>query len=381
LCHGTILISENQSERAQTKAFSAQTGGFMEIRKLNMIRAIAALIIMVSHYSNKTHLLDKALANGAGQLGVMLFFVLSGFLMSYVYMNREFTRLNVKRFWVARVARIMPLYVLVILVSYLLYILGIEEIFYSIESFVDLFSQLLMLSGKSVLWAVSVQVHFYVFFMLLWWLHSRKAGFPYILMSVIFICLVFLDFPNPEWKLLDIDVETRIIRSLPYFFVGVVYGQIYRYWKAPDYLRRNGFVLALLILLLLYPKIFNSLTGHSHQKWSDVGVFLVIAAVFFSQIFLVPNNSAFLSNPFGDFLGKISYSLFLLHVPTLALTQVPAREYPAAFLPAFVALSVVAASISYFVVENPARKAIRSIMPNNSPQSTSPDVAAVEHRH
>jgi peptidoglycan/LPS O-acetylase OafA/YrhL len=40
---------------------------------------------------------------------------------------------------------------------------------------------LFMLSGKSVLWAISVQIHFYVFFMLLWWLHSRRAGLSYIL--------------------------------------------------------------------------------------------------------------------------------------------------------------------------------------------------------
>jgi peptidoglycan/LPS O-acetylase OafA/YrhL len=366
---------------AQAVAFSAQTGGLMEIRKLNMIRGIAILIVMVSHYSNKTHLLYRALGNSAGQLGVMLFFILSGFLMSYLYLNREFNRANIKHFWIARVARVMPLYFLVILVSYLLYILGIEEIFYSIESLADLFSQLFMLSGKSVLWAISVQIHFYVFFMLLWWLHSRRAGLPYILMSVIFICLVFLDFPKPEWKLLDIDIETRAIRSLPYFLVGVIYGQIYRYWKAPDYLRRNVFVLALLILPLLYPTIFKFVTGHSHQKWEDVGVLLVVAAVFFSQVFLVPGNNAFLSNPLGDFLGKISYSLFLLHVPVLGLTKALAREYPAAFLLVFVALSIVAASISYFVIENPARKAIRSIIPSGVPQPTSPDVAAVERRH
>jgi peptidoglycan/LPS O-acetylase OafA/YrhL len=68
----------------------------MEIRKLNMLRGLAALIVLVSHYSNATNLLNAMPGRGAGQLGVMIFFILSGFLMSYLYLKKGFTKDEVK---------------------------------------------------------------------------------------------------------------------------------------------------------------------------------------------------------------------------------------------------------------------------------------------
>ena len=67
----------------------------MEIRKLNTLRGLAALIVVVSHYSNATLIMGGLLGFGGGQFGVMIFFVLSGFLMSYLYLGREFTASSV----------------------------------------------------------------------------------------------------------------------------------------------------------------------------------------------------------------------------------------------------------------------------------------------
>jgi peptidoglycan/LPS O-acetylase OafA/YrhL len=61
----------------------------MEIRKLNSLRGLAALIVLVSHYSNESGLLGRALGIGAGQFGVMIFFPLSSFLISYLYLDRQ----------------------------------------------------------------------------------------------------------------------------------------------------------------------------------------------------------------------------------------------------------------------------------------------------
>jgi peptidoglycan/LPS O-acetylase OafA/YrhL len=76
----------------------------MEIRKLNMLRGIAALIVVVSHYSNSTNILHGILGHGAGQIGVMIFFILSGFLMSYLYMDTAFNRNEIATFMIARIA-------------------------------------------------------------------------------------------------------------------------------------------------------------------------------------------------------------------------------------------------------------------------------------
>ena len=96
----------------------------MEIRKLNTLRGIAALVVVVSHYSNDTNLLKGMLGHNAGQIGAMLFFILSGFLMSYLYMERDFSRREIQKYAVARVARVVPLFLVVVLSSYLLQKIG-----------------------------------------------------------------------------------------------------------------------------------------------------------------------------------------------------------------------------------------------------------------
>lgn len=76
----------------------------MEIRKLNTLRALAALIVFFTHFSDITHWLDGALGGGSGAYGVMLFFLLSGFLMSLLYLDKDFTKAK-------REARVYCLYI------------------------------------------------------------------------------------------------------------------------------------------------------------------------------------------------------------------------------------------------------------------------------
>ncbi|MDD2661190.1 MAG: acyltransferase [Methylococcales bacterium] len=336
----------------------------MEIRKLNMLRGIAALIVIVSHYSNKTNMLNGVLGYGAGQFGVMLFFILSGFLMSYLYMNKEVNKNNVKNFAVARIARVIPLFLLIVLLSYLFQMLGIKDIFYNIPDRASLISHIALLSGDSVLWTIAPEIQFYVLFVFLWLLSVKRIGYLYFFISLIFIILIVFDFPNPTATLKGLSIDTKLIRSLPYFFVGVVFGQLHKSWTPPDYLQGGIFVFTLLIIPFLYPKIFYLVTGNNHEAWQDVGILFIVSFVFFSLVFLVPDSNILLSNFIGDFLGKVSYSLYLLHLPVLHLMQETAKSHAGVFLIVFVITSLFISYLSYLVVESPSRRAIRSIASN-----------------
>jgi peptidoglycan/LPS O-acetylase OafA/YrhL len=175
--------------------------------------------------------------------------------------------------------------------------------------------------------------------------------------------VVFLDFPNPRWEVYGLDVDTKLIRSLPYFFVGVIFGQLYRNWKPPERLVSGAFVSVILIIPLLYPRIFYALTGYQHRMWRDGGILVVVSLVFFSVVFLVPDENRILANPIGDFVGKISYSLYLLNLPVLRLVVklMPANLYSTIYALVFLIAAGIVAVVSYVVVENPARNAIRAI--------------------
>ncbi len=329
------------------------------------------MIVVLSHYSNTTKLLNGALGNGAGQFGVMLFFLLSGFLMSYLYMGDNFSKNEVYRYLVARVARVVPLFLLVVMCSYLLQKFGIVGILYDIPNKEVLFSHIALLSGTSVLWTIPAEIQFYVIFIFLWWFWSKRRGQLFILISLSMVVLVILDFPRNQGSLFGIPFDTVVIRSLPYFLMGLIFGQLYLKWEVPNLLTSRAFILSLMLIPLLYPVIFTYLTGRVHEEWRDVGVFFIVSLVFFIFTFLIPDGDKLTSNRIGDYLGKISYSLYLLHVPILWQISGQAIQNPWLFLPIFLVLTIIISQLSYSMIESPSRRLIRAIAPNRHQYSGS----------
>src|SRR5262245_35048532 len=89
-----------------------------QIRTLTGLRFLAALHVVVFHFGQKRfHGLVGGLVS-SGYTAVSLFFVLSGFVLAYTYGQRHAGRgLDRRTFWVARFARIYPLYVLALVIA------------------------------------------------------------------------------------------------------------------------------------------------------------------------------------------------------------------------------------------------------------------------
>src|SRR5690606_8590811 len=109
-----------------------------------------------------------------------------------------------------------------------------------------------------------------------------------------------------------------VLRSLPYFFIGVVFGMQYKNLKVPEYLKKHRFILVLCLIPLMYPEFSPVSSDAKLRMWLSYEVLLVMSSVFFCLVFLVPDNNPVLAIRFGDFIGKISYSLYLLHLPVIA---------------------------------------------------------------
>ncbi|MFT5050066.1 MAG: peptidoglycan/LPS O-acetylase OafA/YrhL [Chlamydiales bacterium] len=335
----------------------------LQIRRLNSLRAIAALIVAVSHYSNMSGIWGALLGKGAGQFGVMLFFILSGFLMSHLYLGRDFRWRAVRGYAVARLARVWPLFAVVLITSYVAQRVGSNEVAYGILGWRGLTSHLLLLKGTSILWTIPVEVQFYLAFILLWLL-AAKLGRAWI--AVCAACIVapgLMHYPELDGRLWGgVEYEFYLATSLPYFAVGVLFGQLYGSRWCARLPRSPWFALAMLGIPLMYPPIYMGVFGLEHAMWEDPLVLAVLASVLFVYIFMVPDCPV-VANRVGDFLGKISYSIYLLHLPLVIFMQpmVQSGENSILLLMGVFLLATVGISaLSYHLIEAPSRRLIRT---------------------
>ncbi|MEQ6123888.1 acyltransferase [Pseudotenacibaculum sp. MALMAid0570] len=99
------------------------------LKGLTELRAIAALMVVFHHielyktregFSSLFHTSLKDFISNAGKNGVYIFFVLSGFLISYLLLaeKERFERINVRKFYIRRILRIWPLYYIIVFLCF-----------------------------------------------------------------------------------------------------------------------------------------------------------------------------------------------------------------------------------------------------------------------
>lgn len=336
----------------------------MEIRKLNTLRALAALIVFFTHFSDITDWLDGALGGGSGAYGVMLFFLLSGFLMSFLYLDREFSKTNVKRYFLARIGRVLPLYFAIVFSSYFLTSNGIDTL-YSITDFKSLLGHLLFLHGESVLWSIPPEIQFYFLFLIFWALSGSRKGYIYLAIIGFLLVWYFANFPRIFGSVEGVNYNFfSSLRTFPYFFVGVIFGMHYKSFKVPSYLKSHWFILVLCLIPLMYPEFTPINESDRKRMWLSYEVLFVISTVFFCIVYLVPNTNILLANRIGDFIGKISYSLYLLHMPIIVAVNSLSISTELKLIVSL-SLSIIVAYISFVIFEKPIAKIIRGSSSNN----------------
>ncbi len=336
-----------------------------EIRKLNSIRALAVIIVIVSHFSNESGVLGGILGQGAGQIGVMLFFVLSAFLMAHLYFDLSPSRENIKQFSVARIARVIPLFLFVVFLSYISYqisFLTFKEYLYSIPDAASLASHILLLSGASVLWSIPPEIYFYVLFACLWAAKKYVGNLIVIVPAVLLVVSFFMPPQKAmETSLFGIYVKLSILQVYPYFCMGFLLGCLYKRWKL-SFLISHIWIIVLLAIPLLYPGVLIKLTGITNGLWSDPRLLIALGAIFFALVFLVPERNIILENVVGDFLGKISYSIYLLHYPILLVLKAAGFAQGFVGLVTFISVTLLVSALSFKYLEAPAKKWIKSTL-------------------
>ena len=350
---------------------------------IDSLRALAVLAVIIYH-------VDVNYLPG-GFLGVDLFFVLSGYLISSLIIKefRKTGTVNLYNFYIRRARRLLPAVYFMITVGLVVMVLfnevllrksHLDAIFGYIYSSnwwyifhkLDYFDSFGAQSPFKHLWSLAIEEQFYMIFPLLFLLVNRKKkskdgtyklnkNFLYVVLGLILVSLIahILLFDINNISRIYFGTDTRAFSLL----VGVVGAILYPMERlhakvTPQQNMIYSVVslvsIATLITVMIYTSEYNTLLYR--------GGFLLVAILGLIVIISSGKQHTLMSRLLSFkpivFIGKISYSLYLWHFPVLVLTT-PVSEIGnpnIIFVILRVILTFILATASYVFVETPIRK-------------------------
>lgn len=338
---------------------------------LTGIRGVAALIVVGFHMHLLTLWPGTLLMRG--YVGVELFFVLSGFILSFVY-DRAFASgaATWPRFIALRLGRIYPAYFVVFLLCLLmqaaielLHLPHGEASDYGLAAFAVAYALMVQSWGlfaehdfNGPAWSISAEWLCYLAFPLLLRLTRPVRGVVPVL-GVIALCLVLYFFIGRDGGLI-FSAKVFTPRVVMCFVIGMMLWRLTTFELGAN--RALGWItdaaaVALTALVLANP---------THELAAPL-IVVLIAVLLFGLSYGRGGTAWLLSRPAMLYLGEISYSIYLLHWLVLLTTmrlwnfippQWTGRNHLAASLVA-VALSLLLAALLYHLVERPARAWVR----------------------
>jgi peptidoglycan/LPS O-acetylase OafA/YrhL len=346
---------------------------------LTGIRTVLALSIVLFHFTPPhLGLLYPFVDNGYIFVGV--FFLISGYILTYNYADRAAT-LNKRNFWVARFARLYPIYLLALIVS-----LKMLDDEWAARSHAEFWKGIVLtpflLQGWSpnlatfwntVAWTLSCEVMLYAAFP---WLiripWPKTAGRLIALLLVIWAIgmvphSLYL-YLNPDHLTSPVTryTSTYLLRFLKYtplpytctFLVGVVLGKLQHALSLTD---RRRFAIATASVAALLVVFYGFVSDLPYLMMHGGLLIPLFAALVIGLSGVNPIAAAFACRPLL-IVGESSYCLYLLHFNVLILIRkyhLSAYLHLSALDPWFSYAFVVLFSLAAFrFVENPARRAI-----------------------
>lgn len=259
-------------------------------------------------------------------LGVPLFYVLSGFVLAYGYIDKLNSRQNAVKFYIRRFFRIAPLFYLMIIVWMI--VATIRSGSFNLDLH-DLVLNVTFLFGfvpgkhESMVWAgwsIGIEMIFYLIFPIIAILVRNVR-------SAILIFAVSLLVGSDAYKSLTAAgigsfAYMNLLTHMPYFTAGVLAFEV---WKAMGLRESRGIGLALLAASLIASILLITLPGVASAMAQVKGMSLALycwSAVFLALVLSVALwQPAFIVNRLSTKLGSISFSLYLLHPPAIVLLR------------------------------------------------------------
>lgn len=351
------------------------------IKGLDGIRAIAVIMVLAYH-------LKLALFK-SGFLGVTVFFVLSGYLITGILISEveEEGTIDLKNFWLRRIRRLVPavmsMAVVIIFVSAvvnrIIFTKGCKDFLASVLGFNNwwqIFNKISYFEAAGVpspfthCWSLAIETQFYLIYPLILLgiyklVKSRGegranrgllfAGVTLLLALISVILMIVLFDPQQDASRIYYGTDTRAFSLL----FGALLAILWEYRMVPRRLSASvNMVLgsvsfAVLLVMTIAINGSSNFWYRGGQFFGTILTVLMVYAVSGRKTWL----SRFLSNPVLKWMGDRSYSIYLWHYPIILLISKGIKASWWITLIEIV-LSVVLSELSYRFIETPIRHGI-----------------------
>lgn len=349
-----------------------------KLNSLDGLRGFAVLFVFLSHTSNiGIYLLPGANFSGIGTNGVILFFILSSFLLTYPFLIKKEGAISHKyllNYFTRRFFRIFPLYFI-----YLLLALLSTTLFASFTNYnkpvgipftlnlTEFIQHLLLQQGKSITWSIMVEFRYYFIIPFLGILFSTL--FKNRLLPCLLTVITISTISQYIWSDIDrIEKGLRLGSYLPVFLMGSLLAVIHHNWtKLNDNVKANMVkvieitgIISLVIVIALTPSLISNLLGYNitakeiHKHYILVGILWCI--IIFSSIHGKGVLRRFFESTILRYFGFISFSLYLFHIIGIRIVnQVSEIDSPyQGWL--ILLVTIILSHISYKTIEIPSSR-------------------------
>jgi peptidoglycan/LPS O-acetylase OafA/YrhL len=354
------------------------------IRELDGIRAIAVLIVFLSHLH-----LGNVIPGG---LGVTIFFFLSGYLITSLLRAEGVTngKIAYGAFYARRTLRIFPPLYITLGLSALAVAAGL------VRTDVDpkaAWSQILFVSNYAKLWGIdrglpgpplwslAVEEHFYLIFPWIFGLFLMKRSPRFAAMFCFILCLVVLDL-----RILTAQVTGDV--TINYFLShtrvdSILFGSCLAMWQNPALDGEDRWKPRLWQAVLAGLAVLGAAMVRNEYFGDTLRYTIQGAALFVVFAWVLNGNrfaSAVLNNAVLQIIGRYSYTLYLSHGLALQILETLHPEWHIALIGLVGGLiSLVYSALMFWIIERPLAKLRHKLHSEPAPAPEFPD-AIVDRR-
>lgn len=295
------------------------------LKGLNGIRAIASIAVVISHITLSLELfgLDSHIfgTNDKGDpksyelagYGVSMFFALSGFLITYLLLlEKEKKKISIKKFYFRRILRIWPLYYAYMIGCFVVYyFFNLSENLSSTYYYLFYAANIPFILGKELLflghfWSLAVEEQFYMFWP---WLSKLKLSFlkkiTLLLIVVLISTKLILHFLVSD-SIAELAIHvTRFHCMLMGCYAAILFyekNELFRQFITHQYTQLAAWICFGLVAI----NRFHIASVIDNEILSGITIMIIMGQITGKGLISLERKGL-------DFLGKISYGVYVIH--------------------------------------------------------------------